>query len=221
MFLRLVSDADDDAASGNGVTSDPNNQTILVKLGDKVEAAFNVASCAASVRLPVGRPAAENDNGANPRLHDIRTVFAGGYSAGVLLNPPTAHETAILAYKDSNANTIDVFYVERLLNSGGRGTSYPKARNQSGNPLNSNWVVMSSATAGGGYPNTLAHELMHVLLDTAHRPNEPATALFRGGTTPNKSVGGTKRIGPYPGAASAGVGNSDVTVIRANAETLP
>ena len=35
------------------------------------------------------------------------------------------------------------------------------------------------------------------------------------------NVGGTKRIGPYPQAATAGVGNGDTTTIRGNAENLP
>jgi hypothetical protein len=45
-----------------------------------------------------------------------------------------------------------------------------------------------------------------------------AIALFHGTTT--KAEYGTKRIGPYP-AAATGVGNDDTTTIRANAEQLP
>ncbi len=64
---------------------------------------------------------------------------------------------------------------------------------------------------------------MHILLNHFHRvsPYDPDTALFRGGTTLSKAVGGTKRIGPYPDAASASVGNNDTHDIRQTAENLP
>jgi hypothetical protein len=79
-FLRLVSDTSDDAASGHGLISDPDDQTILVRLGDTVTAKF----MGKEVSLEVGRPVAENDNGANHRKHDIRELTL---AVRVLKNP--------------------------------------------------------------------------------------------------------------------------------------
>jgi hypothetical protein len=278
LFLRLVSDTDDDAASGNAVNSDPDNQTILVRLGDVVRATYQPATGpAARVELAVGLPRGENNNGANTRLHDIReirvnvTVFqlpggggpvktraqvqadlgnvnermaqscirlnivninmGGAGDPGVALpaaltggftqtpgivNVFNAQEQAVIALKDANPNTVDIFYIDQITNVP-TATSYPTVRNATGNAAANNFVV----TSVGANVFSLAHELMHILLNSPHRPNEPPTSLFRGGTTPNKSVGGTKRIGPYPQAAAAGVGNNDTTTIRNSAETLP
>jgi hypothetical protein len=281
LFLRLVTDSNDDAASGAGIASDPDNQTILVRLGDTIRATFTpAAGPAARVELDVGRPVTENDNGANSRLHDIREVrvnvvvfarpaaagpgpartrafvtadlanvderlaqscirlnvvninmggvgdpgvalpaaLAGGFteSSGGLIAALNAQEAAVVALKDANPNTVDIFYVDTITTVP-TATSYPRVRNTTANTNAHNFVV----TSRGANVFTLAHELMHVLLNSPHRANEPATSLFRGGTTPSKIVGGTKRIGPYPQAAAAGVGNADTTTIRNVAETLP
>jgi hypothetical protein len=111
---------------------------------------------------------------------------------------------------------VDIFYVNTITNVP-TATSYPVISNGSGNPGAQNFAVASL----GANVFSLAHELMHILLNSHHRANEPPTSLFRGGTTPNKNVRGTKRIGPYPQAAAAGVGNNDTTTIRNNAESLP
>lgn len=278
-FLRLVTDDADDAASGHGATSDPNNQTIKVKLGDVLKISYEpVSGQTVESEISVGRPVSENDNGANQRRHDIRELkvrvvvfknnagnacvtraqveqdiadanerlaqatikivptfdFGGsgdpgvtqpaalndGYTAGALLNPPNDDEQAVIAFKDNDPNTLDVFYVENLTNSGGRGTSYPKARNLSGDSKYNNWVVINNGSAGGGDPHNLAHEIMHILLNAPHRA-DPSTALFRGGTDYDKNVNGTKRIGPYPDATAAGVGENDTNTIRTNAEVFP
>jgi len=58
-------------------------------------------------------------------------------------------------------------------------------------------------------------------LNKGHRTLEPFTALFRTNTEATKVVWGTKRIGPYPDAATSNVGNDDTTTMRTNAETLP
>jgi hypothetical protein len=76
---------------------------------------------------------------------------------------------------------------------------------------------------------SLAHELMHVLLNVDHdaRGTEPQTALFHPAAgsipsvTPAKAVNSSKRIGPYPDADAAGVGIDDTRIMRANVETLP
>jgi hypothetical protein len=279
LFLRVVSDGDDDAASGNGVASDPDNQTILVKLGDTLRATYTPASgTAVTVELNVGRPVSENNNGANGRLHDIRELkvnilvfqrpgmantpartraevladientnerlaqacirlnvtninmggagdpgvalpaaLAGGFTESPgLINNFNATELAVIALKDADANSLDLFYVDTITNTP-RAVSYPAVRNLSADPNAKNFVV----TSRGATVLSLAHEIMHILLNSPHRANEPNTALFRGGTTPNKSVGGTKRIGPYPDASAVGVGNADTTTIRGVAEALP
>lgn len=284
LFFRLVTDSDDDAASGAGAASDPDNQTFIVRLGDTVRARFTpAAGPAARVELQVGRPVTENDNGANSLLHDIREVrvnvvvfarpagaggapagpartraavnadlavvderlaqsairlnvlniniggagdpgvalppaLAGGFteSSGGLIAALNPQEVAVVALKDANPNTVDIFYVDTITTVP-TATSYPRIRNTTGNASAQNFVV----TSRGANVFTLAHELMHILLNSPHRPNEPGTSLFRGGTTPSKIVGGTKRIGPYPQAAAVGVGNADTTTIRNAAETLP
>jgi hypothetical protein len=148
----------------------------------------------------------------------LPAALAGGFteSSGGLITVLNAQEQAVVALKDANPNTVDIFYVDTITTVP-TATSYPHVRNTSGNAAAQNFVV----TSRGANVFSLAHELMHVLLNSPHRANEPATSLFRGGTTPNKSVGGTKRIGPYPQAAAAGVGNADTTTIRNAAETLP
>ncbi len=276
-FMRLVSDSEDDAASGHGVAADPDKQTVLVQLGDELRMVYEPFPGYELVRTTqVGRPMSENDNGTNERKHDIREVklnvvvfrnnagapsvtrsqvltdiadanerfaqanirvigasinmggagdpgviqpaaLADGFTSG--FGALTADETAVFRHRDGSVNTIDVFYVETLTNVGGRGRSYPAAFYAAAASRNS--IVIGSASAGGSDPHNLAHEMMHILLNAAHRTSEPATAVFRGGTTRSKSVTGTKRIGPYPDATAAGVGTDDVRDIRANAEILP
>ncbi len=275
-YIRLVTDSSDDAASGAGLSSDPEGQTVKVMLGDTIKASYEIATGdTIEQELTVGRPVAEDDNDPDSqRSHDIREVklnlvivrdgsgnpsitttqantavadanerlaqagirakivgsiqtvnrpaaLADGFtqSAG-LVTTPTADEAALVALKDTDANTVDVFYVESLP---ARGIAYPAVRNSTGNAAYKNWVVLKSDTPGT-YPHTLPHELMHILLDSPHRssPADPSTAVFyASGTSANKDVTGTKRIGPYPGATTAGVGEDDTETIRENAETLP
>jgi hypothetical protein len=270
-FLRLVTDCEDDAVSGD--------QTILVKLGDEIKVSYDIAAGSkVEQQIQVGRPSSEDNNEADkPWKHDIRKLklsvhvfknaagapcvsaaqidqlvdevnerFAqagikaeaakdfGGGNAGhdrpqslqdgydgspSVLLLPTADERACANLKDGDANTIDVIVVESMNTNGGRGTSFPKVRNGTGDAKYDNWMVLSSGVVGN-FPNTFPHELMHILLNSAHR-GDPATALFKGGTSPNKDVGGTKRIGPYPDATAAGVGQTDTTTMRASTETLP
>ncbi len=76
LFLRLVADSEDDKASGVGPAQDPDDQTILVELGDKVKVTYGDA---ASAELSVGRtlkdkerPKADADR--NFKHQDIREV---------------------------------------------------------------------------------------------------------------------------------------------------
>lgn len=74
-FLRLVTDAVDDKASGYGPDDDHACQTILVKLGDLVRATHSPApDIIFTQQLSVGRPSSENYDGDNQLRHDIREV---------------------------------------------------------------------------------------------------------------------------------------------------
>ena len=124
---------------------------------------------------------------------------------------------------DDDNNSVDFVYVPDLNNGFGisvKATTYNANRNATGNAKFQNFVVLGPTRTD----LSVAHELMHVLLNIPHRvtPNneflDATTALFRRTTT--KAVAGTKRIGPYPAAAS-GVGNDDTTKIRSKAEQLP
>lgn len=171
-----------------------------------------------------------NMGGAGDPGIEQPAVFSNGFTdpEPLALLFPNEDAQAALEEMDNDNNTVDVLYVETvdILGVGARAVSYTHSFNGTGNQKYSNWIVMSSVNAGGGKPHTLPHELMHILLDNSHRtspgPNDPPTALFRGGTTLNKSVGGTKRIGPYPDTAVQGAaGNNDTIMIRHRAETLP
>ena len=92
--------------------------------------------------------------------------------------------------------------------------------NGTGNSAYQGFVLVAS-TKG---PFTVAHELMHILLNETHivaRNNEPSTALFHSPTSSTNTVPATKRIGPYPDAAAVNVGNNDTGTIRPKAEALP
>lgn len=128
-----------------------------------------------------------------------------------VVRTPTASERAIIELKDGNAATIDVFYVEEVLGSA-VATAYPPMRNRSGEPRLVDFTVVG---AKGKRPFTLAHELMHILLDSAHRTREPSVSLFRSPTSGANRVRATKRVGPN---GSTGVGATDTRIIRGAAQ---
>ena len=277
-FLRLVSDTSDGAVPTG--TADANNQTTFVKLLDTVRVT-KVATTGESIVLEesVGRPIAEDDNGANHKKHDVRILsvnivvfrdaaglapiatraqvqadidtmnerlaqstiklgisglnFGGAGSPGIALPAAgtnfttvvgpvlTADETAFFASKDGNANTVDIFYVPdfdaaTVALVGNRARAYPSSFS-GGSAIYRNNILMTAHRGVLSPP----HEVMHLLLNMGHRGGEPATALFMGGTTLTKATAGTKRIGPYPDAAAAAVGNADTTTIRTVAQALP
>ena len=153
--------------------------------------------------------------------------FADGFDCVTVRGAGGLHadETGVFGLKDADANSIDVFYVQNfsapaIALVGTRGRAYPSLL-AGGNALYPNNVIVGSGAAGGGDPHNLAHEIMHILLNAFHRAGEPLTAVFRGNTTLSKAVGGTKRIGPYPDATTAGVGTGDTGTIRGNTEALP
>src|SRR5262249_26299120 len=67
ILLRLVSDTSDDAASGSGSAADPDNQTILAQLDDRVRLTYHAPPAGPDFEIvrTVGRPSSEDDNGAN------------------------------------------------------------------------------------------------------------------------------------------------------------
>jgi len=129
----------------------------------------------------------------------------------------TADELAVIALKDADDDSVDMFYVDEITIADVRAVSYGVARNNTGNPAGDNFIVISGTER---QVLTAAHECMHILLNEPDRPNAPGTSLFKSGTTVDKRVDGTKRIGPYPDAATSGVGNGDTDTIRDHAEVL-
>ncbi len=131
----------------------------------------------------------------------------------------TDDEKAIVAFKDSEADSIDVFYVDRVFTDDTppasiRGHAFINKFNETGDAKYQNFVLIS-ATKG---PFTTPHEFLHVLLDSEHRADDPETALFKSPTSSSNAVGGTKRVGPYK---DDGSGDMDTRTIRATAENLP
>lgn len=275
-FLRLVTDTDDDAVSGD--------QTILVKLGDKIKVSYDMAGAKAEQEIQVGRPSSEDNNEADkPWKHDIREVkvrivavkdeagnacvtdakvnelvdnanerlaqsgirlkrtqdtveviappskpaddvgpaytydqnFQDGNVSGNLTSA-SEDEIAFSRSKDSDSNTIDIFFVKHVVPS--VAIAYYSSQNNTGKPALSNFIVID---ANAARPFTMPHEIMHILLNRGHRNFEPSTALFYSPTSQFKTTAGKKRIGPYPQSKTNNVGDDDTTTLRANAETLP
>ncbi len=276
-FLRLVTDTNDDAESGD--------QTILVKLGDKIKVSYDIAAGSkVEQEIQVGRPASESNNEPDkPWKHDIREVkvrivavkdaagnacitdakvnelvnnanerlaqsgirlkrtqdtvevieppskpaddvgpaytydqnYRDGHISGHLTSP-SEDEIAFSLSKDGDSNSIDIFFVKHIVPA--VAIAYYSSQNKTGNPALSNFIVISSDAVR---PFTVAHEIMHILLNQGHRNLEPSTALFYSPTSQFKTTAGKKRIGPYPQSKTNNVGDDDTTTMRANAETLP
>ena len=122
-----------------------------------------------------------------------------------------------VAKMDNDPNSIDIFYVQGML-SGDPGEAFSRYRNRTNNPNAQNFIILRGRARK---PFTLPHEIMHILLDSAHRFNEPKTALFNAPTSPQNSVDATKRIGPNPAATTANVGKGDTSAMRGTTNTLP
>ncbi len=87
--LRLVSADFDDAASGHGAAMDPDDQTILVQLGDRVKVSYNpTGEPEQSAEMSVGRAASEDGPLAARFLNlDVRIAYEdndgnGSYDEG-------------------------------------------------------------------------------------------------------------------------------------------
>jgi hypothetical protein len=155
-------------------------------------------------------------------------ALLGGYIASAAqIAVPTPSEQAVVAFKDADPNSIDVFYVDMLFaHPPGAfipvpGTSVPRFWNLTGNRDFQNFIVLPSRR-NGRRVLTLGHEIMHILLNQGHPRGggDPSTALFHT-TEDHKRPDSTKRIGPYPDAQAAGVGQRDTETIRSTVENLP
>jgi hypothetical protein len=308
-FMRLVTDEADDDASADHEQSDPDNQTIRVKLGDTLRISYEpVTGKRVFSEIQVGRPSSEDDNGADPKKHDIRelkvniVVFSkhgvqescvtkegvdrdvqrleermaqanikinvlninmgpkvanpGGEINGIPINGyhdggvelPTGtginwsngfdaaggistsgfspEEHAIFGnYKDSDPNSIDIFYFEKAppdvttgpLGLGTRGWSYFVSRN---NPIayeDNNIVLLP-----GRGMLTLAHECMHILRNlgaAAHDEDPDSLSSAPSSDSVFIDINGhsTKRIGPFNGNDVP----DQTKTIRDHTETLP
>ena len=174
------------------------------------------------------------------RIADSATIDMGVGDSGVVLPPGvnwadgfdqgnfplragsvSPEEQAIAALNDNDPKTIDVFYTDSRIEAG-KPFTYIANVNLTKDRRYSNNIIMNPEPS----PFTLAHELMHVLLNKGHRMRsatefqEPSTALFHG-VSSDDVVNGRKRIGPYPDAVTAGVGNGDTEKIRLHASVLP
>jgi hypothetical protein len=162
-------------------------------------------------------------------LTGLRAALADGFtpSSPGRIYSPSSDELAVIGSKDSDPNSIDIFYVDLINAAPGvppadaaPAESYPQDRNRTRMPAAQNFVVLVPDFRATE-PFILPHELMHILLNRAHRPGEPSTALFRVVMGRGNVVDACKRIGPYPHAAAAGVGNNDTKTVRQHAEALP
>ncbi len=129
-------------------------------------------------------------------------------------------------YIDDDNNTWDVIYFHDLVNTDLDGLTYAQSANRSGDAKRQNVTVIQTNPDEVFSPYILPHEGMHVLLNVSHNPKQrggidPPTALFHVPLTRNKRVEGTKRIGLYPDAKEARVGEKDTVEMRQTAEKLP
>jgi hypothetical protein len=133
---------------------------------------------------------------------------------------PTVDEDALIAYKDTDVNTIDILYVLDLTVGGGpvHALAYYPSANGTGDDAYQNFFIVSGNRY---YTLDIPHEILHILLNSGHRPGEPLTAIFHPDPVLGKPVNGPKRVGPYPGAPfPTGLGSDDTFVIRPIAEAL-
>ncbi len=190
----------------------------------------------ATIRLKLIGEINMGTDGNGVPLVGKQAVLRDGFLVGgaAILNPWELAVTELLDSEDND--TVDIFYVNvfqdnQVVCDSGRiatrhANSYAVGGNKTGDEQNQNFIVIA-ATRG---PLTLPHEFMHILLNIPHRKGgssdpcaseDPETALFHAPQSRDKSVGGTKRIGPYPDARAVNVGTKDTFHMRNKAEKLP
>lgn len=173
------------------------------------------AQCAIRLRqpIPIDMGGTGDPGKALPgAMLDGFTISSNPHTASNL----TDDEKAVVAFKGSDADSIDTFFVEQLFDPGMTsigGSAYIKSKNNTGNSLYENFVLVKGTNVALSTP----HEYMHVLLDATHgraTPDDPSTSLFKPGTLTT----GSKRIGPYP---NDGPGGNDTHDLRQTTEDLP
>jgi hypothetical protein len=170
-------------------------------------------------------------SGCNPlveRCDPLSDGFFGTPSPGSASRALNPDERSIVALKDSNPNSIDVFYVSDVQIPDGSipGIAYPQATFPDVGAAQ-NFVVLAypaNANPGrGSDPYVMPHELLHILLnDFGHRTRTvPGTPPLRVCLEPESLFcAGGKRIGPFRSGGVL-VEPSDTRTIRGNSESLP
>ena len=107
--------------------------------------------------------------------------------------------------------------------AGDPGVPLPAGLENGFNPSQNQMVTMLSADESAVVAFKDADPAGANTIDVFYVETLNGGALFgtRGPATLGQSVNGTKRIGPFPDAANAGVGNGDTSTIRSHAESLP
>lgn len=135
----------------------------------------------------------------------------------------------LIAMKDNDADSIDVFYVEKIIRpDGDKQPAFSVPFFLFRDEKKTNFIGIETGPDqrkdANGRPSddpfVLPHEIMHILLNARHREREAATSLFN--VIPNSGavVGAPKRIGENLDTIGAGVGSSDTINLRKTAEDL-
>jgi hypothetical protein len=152
-------------------------------------------------------------------------TLVDGFNMQLLGGPWTADEKQAFWHDSNDPTVIDVyiFHMWEVNNIVPGATYIARLHPGADNAKKRNNIILNGP-AMLDKPLVLAHEIMHVLLNSDHRdghgggPNDPAEALFKGGSR-GKPVEGTKRIGPFK--VGAHVGDRDTFTIRDSALALP
>jgi hypothetical protein len=186
------------------------------------------------------------DMGPDGRGVEIKpetAVLSNGFTpSSVVLGQgrdPTDDEKAIITYKDSDQNTVDVFIVNQINHiefpfAAAYMSRYNKMINPNGtrNTAYQNFIVIQRDLSAPAKQQVVGHELMHVLLNVEHREDkastqdtefaDPVTSLFyESPTTDWNDRLVAKRIGPFPDLGGGFMGEDDTRGIRSVAEGLP
>ncbi len=150
------------------------------------------------------------------------------YGLGSTLPNLTAAEKELVKFKDSDVNSVDVFFVDKMYDTedetdGFGGLAYSAHSNGTGNSAYQNFFIIAAnanPTRVPPWPDsiTFVHEMLHILLDTGH--HEPDQAIIDADATNTFAVNGPKRIGPFQ-TDTAGNGDGHTTKLRNSAKQLP
>ena len=168
----------------------------------------------------------------DPAKHYLVFQIYGGI---LTLQKLTDAEKELVKFKDSDVNSVDIFYVEKMYDTdpgdpgdGFGGISYRTGRNSTGNNAYQNFFIIAVSADNSAPPRiptwpdsiSFIHEMLHVLLDTSHRAADPDEAIIDADAMNTFAVDGPKRIGPFL-KDTAKVGDGDTTKLRDSAKQLP